>query len=360
MKTNLVGSRHSRRGAIIVLFAVMLVFVVALVAVSVDLGYVCSVKADLQSAVDAGSLAGVSVLLDSPKKAREVSEQYTRLNMNNQGVRTAGNEQVDVELGNWDFDAREFSPGRKPYDAVRVSTRVEKNSLFFGRALGKSRFTSESSAIATYRPRDIMLVLDISGSMNQMRNGVRKIDELRSAADAFIQELEDADAEDQVGFTYYSTQAAMGSRLDHKFKNVRSSMSRRLQAEGWTNISDGMRLGLDELARHRRAQAVPLMIVLTDGAANMNQPGNWYDPYEAKRRVIELANEARQQRIPVFTIAPDSMNVEVDVELMARVAEITNSQSFHIIAGDGQSKKSTQLHAAFRRLARYRPLRIVD
>jgi Mg-chelatase subunit ChlD len=352
--------RNSRRGAIVILFAVMLVLVVALVAVSVDLGYVCSVKADLQAAVDAGSLAGVSVLLDDPKKAKQTAEQYSRLNLNNQGVRTAGNEEITVDVGSWNFDTRRFTPGLKPHDAVRVSTRVANNGLFFGRALGKSHFTSESSAIATFCPRDIMLVLDISGSMTQMRNGVRKIDELKGATNAFMDELGNADAEDQVGFTYYSTTAALGSPLDRRLKNVQSVVNNRLKAEGWTNIADGMRLALDEFSAHRRSQAVPLMIVLTDGAANLNQPGNWYDTYEAKRRVIEQANIARQRKIPVFTIALDSLNVEVDVQLMAQVAQITGSESYHIIAGDGVSKKSTQLHEAFRRIARNRPLRIVD
>jgi Mg-chelatase subunit ChlD len=349
-----------RRGAIVILFAVMLIVVVALVAVSVDLGYVCSVKADLQSAVDAGSLAGASVLLEAPEKVGETAAQYARMNLNNQGVRTGTEQDVEVEVGNWDFDSRKFRAGRKPFDAVRVITRVENNSLFFGRVLGKSKFTSESAAIATYRPRDIMMVLDVSGSMSQTRNGVRKIDELRSAAEAFLDEIEGADTNDRVGFTYYSTDAAMGSGLERKLKHVRSEMGRRLLPLGWTDIADGMRIGLEELARDRRPQAVPMMVVLTDGATNMNQPGNWYDPYEAKRRVIEQAHIARERRTPVFTIALDSLNVEVDVELMQQVADITSSEAYHIIAGEGKSKKDTKLHEAFRRIALYRPLRIVE
>ena len=38
--------------------------------------------------------------------------------------------------------------------------------LFFGRVLGKDNFSIESQAIAMYQPRDIVLVLDFSGSMN--------------------------------------------------------------------------------------------------------------------------------------------------------------------------------------------------
>ena len=38
--------------------------------------------------------------------------------------------------------------------------------LFFGRVLGKEHFSIEAQAIAMYQPRDIALVLDYSGSMN--------------------------------------------------------------------------------------------------------------------------------------------------------------------------------------------------
>lgn len=349
-----------RRGAIILLFAVMLVLVLALVALSVDLGYVCSVKGDLQTAVDAGALAGSGVLLDGDSKAVETAERFARMNLNNQGVRNYGNQKITVELGRWNSSSRKFSSGKKPFDAVKVTGRAEDASLFFGRAFGANRFASQASAVATYQPRDIMLVLDVSGSMNESRLGIRKMDELRSAAKQFFSYLREARARDRVGFSYYSTKAGMGANLSFDLDSVENAMMAKLRPGGWTNIYDGMRLAREEINQNARSNAATLMVVLTDGAANMNQPGDWYDPGEAKRRVIQEAEAAQQQKIPVFTMALDSLTTEVDVALMARVAEITSSESYHVIAGEPDTNGNTQLREAFRRVAIYRPLRIVE
>lgn len=352
-------SSPRRRGALVVLAAIMLCVVVSFVALSVDLGYVCSVKTDLQAAADSGALAGSGVVLEGEGKAIATAERFARYNLDNPGVKTGGKQIVEVELGHWDYAKRKFFPGRKPADAVHVTTRVDNSSLFFARAIGRGMFSSEASAIAAYRPRDIMLVLDVSGSMAEARGGIRKIDELREAVRAFLGYVGEAKAKDRVGFSYYSSTADIGSRLSFDLKSVEQSLINRLKPSGWTNIADGMQLALNELARNGRPEATPLMVVLTDGAANLNQPGNWYDPGEAKRRVINQAEAAQDQQIPVFTIALDSLTDEVDVALMQRVANITGSESYHIIAGEKWNGGS-KLREAFRRVAINRPLRIVD
>jgi hypothetical protein len=314
-----------RRGAVIVLFSILLIVVMALLALSLDLGYMCSVKADLQGAVDAGALAGSGVILDGASEATSTAKRFTDLNLTNSGVPVRANGQdVTVELGHWDFKSRVFHPSQDPLDAVKVTARVDNASLFFGRVVGTGRFSTERSAVVY-----------------------------------FLEYLREAKAKDRVGFSYYSTYASMGSKLSFDLTSVETEMLKHLQPSGWTNIADGMQLALDEFASNRRAQALPLMVLLTDGAANMNQPGNWNNPTEAKARVIQRAESAARERIPIFTMALDSQTSEVDVALMARVGAITASESYHILAGQ-QSGQSTELREAFRRVAANRPLRIVD
>ncbi|MGE3775612.1 MAG: VWA domain-containing protein [Pirellulaceae bacterium] len=329
----------------------------ALFALSLDLGYICSVRADLQSAVDAGALAGTGVILDGKSKASATAKRFADLNLENSGV--PDEQAVAVEVGHWDIQSRIFAPNAQPMDAVKVTARVDKASLFFGRVIGTSNFTTEASAVATYRPRDIMLVLDVSGSMNASRRGVRKIDELRSSVRFFLEYLRQANARDRVGFAYYSTKAALGCGLSDDLDAVEAELMDKLKPDGWTNIADGMKIGLQELKSNCREQVLPLMVVMTDGAANMNQPGNWQNPGEAKGRVIQQAQEAKRQKVPIFTMALDSRDDEVDVALMQRVAEITDSESYHILAGE-RNNGSSELEEAFRRVAANRPLRIVD
>jgi Mg-chelatase subunit ChlD len=240
-----------------------------------------------------------------------------------------------------------------------VTARVNNASLFFGNVIGKDKFSTEATAIATYRPRDIMLVLDVSGSMSESRGGMRKIDELRESTKAFLKYLRDAKAQDQVGFVYYSTTASLGSRLSLDLASVEANLMAKLTPGGWTNIADGMKLAIEELRWRARPNAQPLIVLLTDGAANMNQPGNWMDRNEAKSRVIQQADNAVREKLPIFTMALDSLTTEVDIALMQRVSEITGSESFHVIAGEGRYG-SSELNEAFRRVAVNRPLRIVD
>lgn len=351
-----------RRGATVVLFAAILVVMIAFLALSVDLGYVCAVKGDLQAAADAGALAGTGMIFEE-KKERDVvaiAQRFAEMNFNNQGVMVGTKNQIDVQVGHWDAESRRFIPQSTPRDAVQVIASSKDSPLFFGRAVGRQLFSSEAKAVATYRPRDIMLVLDVSGSMSQARGGVRKIDELKSAISAFLAYIGTAKGRDRVGFSYYSTTATLGMGLTYDLKAVEKGIKNKLFADGWTNISDGMLLAREELNRNRREQANPLMVVLTDGAANTIQPENTQNIPEAKRRVLEQAYLAVNEGIPVFTMALDSLNTAVDVALMAQVAQITGSETFHVIAGDFDASGNRQLKEAFRRVARNQPVRLVD
>lgn len=351
--------KSRRQGVTVVLFAVILVFLMVMVAMSIDIGYVCSVKADLQSAADAGALAGAGLVLEGDKKATNAAEKFAASNMNNDGVHVGDRNKIKVETGHWDTVARRFIPGGRPRDAVEVVTSSRNSSLFFGAGMGNRRILSEARAVAAYRPRDIILVLDVSGSMLEARNGIRKIDELRNAVSSFLKYIRQAKGEDRIGFTYYSSNAKLGMGLTLDLQSLEDELMKRLTPSGRTNISDGMLLAREEMNRNRRESASPLMVVLTDGAANTIQPENVLNVPEAKRRVINEAYLAKRDGIPVFTMSLDSRTTEVDVNLMAQVAEITGSESCHIIAGE-RGADGKQLQEAFKRVALNRPLRLVD
>lgn len=352
-------TRRARRGATVVLFAVMLVMVLGFMALAVDLGYVCSVKGDLQAAADAGALAGTGVLLEGDDAAITTAQKYVSSNMNNRGTSSGKKNHADVEVGHWNSKSRIFVAGGEPRDAVRVVAVAEESPLFFGRAVGRDLFISRAGAVAAFRPRDIMLVLDVSGSMREARGGIRKIDELRQATSSFLGYLNGVRGHDRVGFVYYSSTAQLGANLTTDLDSLEIKIRGRLIPSGWTNVADGMMLALEEL-ESRRAYANPMIVLLTDGAANTIQPGDLRDVPEAKRRVIEQAQVARQRDIPIFTMALDSLTSEVDVELMKQVSEITDSESYHVIAGEIDENGQRQLKEAFRRVAYNRAIRLVD
>src|SRR5262249_23703405 len=52
----------------------------------------------------------------------------------------------------------------EPYDAVR-STISYQGNWSFGKVFGTSGFNTQAQAMAAHRPRDVMIIMDLSGSM---------------------------------------------------------------------------------------------------------------------------------------------------------------------------------------------------
>ena len=188
----LMGQRDGcrRRGSILVLAAFLLVFVMLLLVLTVDVGYMMAVKTDMQRATDAAALAGAGALVDGTDVAElEAFEFFVRNPVGNrnlaaedegwlQRVEALYNQNKDditIEAGTWDPDGPKpaygqedsrFEPTTVMPSAIRVVATQSDSPLFFARVLGQEDFTVTSESIARYQPRDIALVLDFSGSMN--------------------------------------------------------------------------------------------------------------------------------------------------------------------------------------------------
>lgn len=162
------GSRRagllSRRGNIAVLSAVLMVVLLGMVAFAVDVGYMHNTSAELKRTADAAALAGVSVLVDGTEAAYQTVEDYVEANPVNGVAVTA--QETEIEPGFWNEESRTFTPGDESPTAIRVKVRRDDQGLFFARALGQDTFDATAESIATFRPRDIVLVLDYSASMN--------------------------------------------------------------------------------------------------------------------------------------------------------------------------------------------------
>lgn len=156
--------RHAqRRGIMLVLAAALIVVVAGLVAFAIDLGYVATVKTELQRTADAAAFAGAGALVNGTATARKVSETY--LSTNRAGGSQLSSKDATIDFGYWDANAKSFVVSEYSPSAVRVVATSAQQPFFFGRLFGKNNFTSQAQAIAQFQPRDIVLVLDYSGSM---------------------------------------------------------------------------------------------------------------------------------------------------------------------------------------------------
>ncbi len=173
-------TRRQRRGNILVLTAVMMVALMAMLAFSLDTGYMYTVKSELQRSVDAAALAGACNLVEGQNVARAAAIEYLVRNpagyesgvgegdMEDQMARFVQQHQedFDVQMGRWDAETRQFEVTDHLPSAINVGLSLHNQPLFFANVLGYRQFDIHAESIAMYQPRDIMLILDFSASMN--------------------------------------------------------------------------------------------------------------------------------------------------------------------------------------------------
>ncbi|MEM9352253.1 MAG: pilus assembly protein TadG-related protein [Planctomycetota bacterium] len=186
------ADREGRRGIITVLTGFCLTILFAFVALSVDTGRIVLTETQMQNAVDAAALAaateineavkiagqgGGSASIDANSIAVEAAKQMAALVAEANGVYVDA--ETDVQFGKRKFDSATGSwPiewDSAPYNVVRVTARRTESDitlpdgelpLAFGWAVNRSHVPIQTSATAFLEARDLVVVLDFSGSMN--------------------------------------------------------------------------------------------------------------------------------------------------------------------------------------------------
>lgn len=146
-----------RRGAVLILVALLLIFLVILLAFAVDVGLICLADSHLQNAADAAALAGALELrcdcTGRADKARAAAIDFARRN-------TAAGEPVelqpgDVRLGTWAngaftalSGANEQAANSVQVTCVRARGRGNPLRLVFAAAFGDSSVDLAASATA--------------------------------------------------------------------------------------------------------------------------------------------------------------------------------------------------------------------
>lgn len=182
---------RQRRGNIILMSAWVIMLAFAFAAFTIDIGYISVCKAQLQAAVDAATLAGAMELDSNASQAdiatavKDAVEEIAGLNPVATWPGLLLDRDADIELGRREWDAANgtytfrFGPDATPYNIVRVTGRYgfvstsdgsgsadRRIPVFFSPAIGQDKVSMNVSSVATFQPRDVMLVQDYSGSMN--------------------------------------------------------------------------------------------------------------------------------------------------------------------------------------------------
>ena len=162
------------RGSVVPWVLISTVAIVGFTALAVDLGHLLNAHVELKAAANAAALAGGNSLLVGIDEARTQAQTYASMNFaNGQLVNLLD---TDVEFGSWDEASRTFTlidesdPEVVP-DAIRVTTQLTSDrgsavAHLFGKVLGSLTSDIRVTSTAFFQSRDIMLVLDLSSSMN--------------------------------------------------------------------------------------------------------------------------------------------------------------------------------------------------
>jgi len=178
-RTGLQLGRRGRRAVVIVQVVVFATLMLGMGALAVDIGAIYTAQTELQRSADSAALAAAARLagngVDSPEVlARSTADEYARRNPVAGAV--SGVEAGDVVFGQSVYNAGtgkfSFQPGGAKYDAVRIVVRRSAGSaagplpLMFANIYGAASQNLAASAAAVLIPRDIAVVIDLSGSMN--------------------------------------------------------------------------------------------------------------------------------------------------------------------------------------------------
>ncbi len=360
-----------------VLIVVLMVVILTSAAFAVDFGRMLLVRSQLQTAVDAGALAGSLQLKQNPTDiaaAQAAARDFVARNRVGFMV-TVPEDAITVQVGGWDVTTRVFDTQAVKSDAISVSATQSNEPFFFAQMFGNSSFSipRQAVAVAGAARMEILMVLDLSGSMWDQG----RIEALQEAAPVFVDVMELYANDDRIGVmgygvskgTYdpvaaghsgvlytatpasyfpagstYSSEwvGVLEGSLTTDFDFLRSAIltpSQLLAGKygGGTPTGAAIRDGVHYLNSNAREGTNKLMVLMSDGFANKpTSNGAGY--------ALQMAEYARNTNVRIYTI---SLGNSADTNLMAGIANATSGKHFDA-TGNGGGDLATLLADAFR------------
>jgi Mg-chelatase subunit ChlD len=175
--------------------------------------------------------------------------------------------------------------------------------------------------IAIKRPGlDVVLVQDVSGSMNSSAGGdmaqTSCLTASKKAAIAFAGRLQDTD---RVAVVPYSTTAYVAQPLTTIKSDVTEIITKLKALDDWyTNIGEGIKVGHEALVTpaHYASETIKAIVLLSDGKANRPKG-------KAREYALEKAEAAADDEIKIYTIGLGS---KPDEELLETIAITTGGE----------------------------------
>ena len=339
--------RKDRQGATLILFAVCLPIFLIMIVFAVDVAFMQLTRTELRTAADASARAASRTLSIQQDADAAIAQAKLTANQNLVANQPFQLRDQDIELGvssrTGNTGRFNFLPGGPGLNSARVTAARSAGSpngevnLFFGGILGRDSFAPVVDSTSTQIDRDIVLVLDRSGSMSRLDTvntdqpgyvfctpapAVCRWRGLREATLSFLQELQSTPQTELVGLATYNQTGTSDVQLTSNYQLIidRIDEITNTFCGGATGIGRGMTEGIDIVARqgNDRPFASKVMVVLTDGIHNSPSPTTITPE--------EIAEDAAAEDITIFSVTFSNFAQQ---GRMQTVAETGNGEHFH-------------------------------
>ncbi len=187
--------------------------------------------------------------------------------------------------------------------------------------------TSPSALTCGNSPTDIVLVLDRSGSMKETISGTTgtKMAKAKSSAKRFVDILA-KDSRNRVGISSFSNEATIDRTLTNNWESTKNEIN-TLTAEGETCIECGIYKGFVNLKQNGRTNIKKVIILLTDGKANVIQgsPNKVSTTVAENKAIAEAKNAHQTQGTIIFTIGVGN---QINADFLRKMASVTGGKYY--------------------------------
>jgi Flp pilus assembly protein TadG len=278
---------HNEKGVTLIMGTISMLFIIPMVGMAIDVGFLYAVKSKMQAAVDGAALAAARSLSDgATASAQQASAQ-------NQGVTWfyanfpstfLGVSSVNMTTSNVTYTQA------NNIQTIAITASAQVNT-FFMRWLGFNSSTVSANGTASRRDLVIMMVLDrslsiaIEGACSTMK----------TAAKAFTGQF--AEGRDYIGMVSFSGDVLMEQAPTQSFQSLLgysnasgsgNGLIDNIQCQGNTNTSQAISVAYNELWKKNVPLAMNVIFIETDGFPNTLSLNFW----DSANSVSGLSNSA--------------------------------------------------------------------
>ena len=214
----------NQKGAVLLIFALLLIVLVGFVALGMEVGRWYLVRAELSKGVDAAALAGAKNISNPYVTVNTLVQEIGRENFPPGYVETLASGAGSISFGSQVIDSKN----------IRVTGNVSAQAILT-RLFGIDQIAVQAAGVGQKNEVEIMMVLDRSGSMDGT-----PIRDLKRAAISFLDFFEETQDRDKMGLISFATGVTVNQPLTTNYVTSMTSRINAMTATGATNAEDAL------------------------------------------------------------------------------------------------------------------------